>query len=266
MKTEALDPRTMDDLIFENRNKVYGAYLIRKSYSQNMMAGLGISVSLACLLVILPNVLALFGDEPGILPTLKEPLDGIVVNIAPIIDVPVKVNPPPSAPKSTNTNLPPQVTTKPVEDVTPPTVDVTPSHGPGDGIDGAEPSPFGGGTGTDIIEAPLYVAPPPVVDFAEVMPQYEGGIEAMMKYIVKHTHFPSSARRLGTQGTVFVSFVVNSEGKVVDVRIARGISADCDKEAVRVISAMPAWKAGMQNHRAVSVRMTLPIKFQLQEI
>lgn len=88
----------------------------------------------------------------------------------------------------------------------------------------------------------------------------------MMKFIVKHTRFPSSARRLLTQGTVFVSFVVNSEGNVVDVKVVRGISADCDKEAARVIASMKGWKAGMQNHRAVSVRMTVPIKFQLQEI
>lgn len=268
MKTEALDPRTMDDLIFENRNKAYGAYPIRKSYSQNMMAGLGISVSLACLLVVLPNVLALFGDKTGILPTLNDPLiTEVIFDVPPTIEPPVKVNPPPAASKSTSTNLPPQVTTKPVEDVILSTVDTPAIDGPGtDTGEGDNPFPTSG-TGPDVIIAePLLTGPPPVVDFAEVMPQFEGGAEGMMKFIVKHTRFPSSARRLQTQGTVFVSFVVNSEGNVVDVKVVRGISADCDKEAARVIASMRGWKAGMQNHRPVSVRMTLPIKFQLQEI
>ena len=59
-------------------------------------------------------------------------------------------------------------------------------------------------------------------------------------------------------------FVVNEEGRVVDVEIIRGISTDCDKEAARVIALMPLWKPGMQNKMAVAVRMILPIKFKLE--
>jgi protein TonB len=97
------------------------------------------------------------------------------------------------------------------------------------------------------------------------MPAYDGGMEEMYRFIKNKVRYPASARRIGIQGTVFVTFVVNSEGKVVNVHTVKGISADCDKEAERVIALLSKWKPGMQNHNAVSVRMTLPIKFQMQE-
>jgi protein TonB len=269
MKTEVLDSRNLDDVIFENRNKDYGAYYIRKSYSKNMMTGLGFSVTIACLLVILPQLMAMFGEELTVPPTIKESLGReIVVGPPPTVQQPIQPTPPPSAPKrSANTNVVPHVTTKPVVEDIEPNNQTPPSDGPTTGTGSDNPSLTGSGIGDPgpgIVE-PITL-PPPILNIAEVMPEYEGGTKEMMKFIVKNTHFPSSARRLGTQGTVFVSFVVDSEGNVVDVKVVRGISAECDKEAARVISRMRGWKAGMQNHRAVSVRMTLPIKFQLQEI
>jgi protein TonB len=269
MKTEVLDSRNLDDLIFENRNKDYGAYYIRKSYSKNMMTGLGFSVSIACLLVILPQVMAMFGEELTVPPVKETAGREIFVGPPPTIQQPIQPKTPPSAPKrSANTNVTPKITTKPVVDDLKPSdpVSTPPSDGPTTGT-GNENStytgPSTGETGTGTVET---ITAPPILNIAEVMPAYEGGDKEMMRFIVRNTRFPSSAKRLGTQGTVFVSFVVDSEGNVVDVKVVRGISAECDKEAARVISKMRGWKAGMQNHRPVSVRMTLPIKFQLQEI
>lgn len=269
MKTEVLDSRNLDDLIFENRNKDYGAYYIRKSYSKNMMTGLGFSVSIACLLVILPQVMAMFGEELTAPPIKETSGREIVVGPPPTVQQPIQPTPPPSAPKrSANTNMAPVVTTKPVIDEPKPNDETTPpSDGPTTGPGSENPALTGPGVGEPgpgIVEP--VTLPPPILNIAEVMPQYEGGTKEMMNFIVRNTKFPSSARRIGVQGTVFVSFVVDSEGNVVDVKVVKGISAECDKEAARVISKMRGWKAGMQNHRAVSVRMTLPIKFQLQEI
>ena len=75
--------------------------------------------------------------------------------------------------------------------------------------------------------------------------------------------YPAVAARNEIEGTVFVSFVIDASGKVVNVGILKGINSDLDKEAARVIAMMPAWKAGKQHDKNVSVRMTLPIKFQL---
>jgi protein TonB len=97
----------------------------------------------------------------------------------------------------------------------------------------------------------------------EQQPEFEGGYEAMMNFIRKNMRYPASARRMGVDGTVYVSFVVGKDGAISDVKVLRGISADCDKEAVRVVSMMPPWKPGKQNGKAVFVRFNLPIKFKL---
>ena len=85
----------------------------------------------------------------------------------------------------------------------------------------------------------------------------------MNKFIAKNLRYPPSARRMGVDGTVYVSFVVGKDGTINDVKVLRGISADCDKEAVRVVQMMPPWKPGKQNGKAVFVRFNLPIKFKL---
>jgi protein TonB len=105
---------------------------------------------------------------------------------------------------------------------------------------------------------------PEVVDIAEIMPQYEGGMEAMMKFIQKKIKFPSAPKRLGLGGTVYVRFIVRGDGSITDIEVIRGVHPDYDKEAMRVISLLPAWKGGSHNGRPVSVRMVLPIKFNVK--
>jgi len=98
----------------------------------------------------------------------------------------------------------------------------------------------------------------------EQQPEFPGGIEAMMKFIQKNMKYPAQARRMGTEGRVFIGFVVNNDGHITDVAPIKGISADCDKEAARVISMMPNWKPGKQNGRTVAVQYNLPVRFTLK--
>jgi periplasmic protein TonB len=107
------------------------------------------------------------------------------------------------------------------------------------------------------------VEPPATVSFAEHMPEFEGGNEAMIKYIVKNTRYPASARRQDVQGTVYVRFVVMTDGSIAQAEVVRGFHPDCDKEAIRVIQKMPKWIAGSQNGTPVNVRMVVPIKFKM---
>jgi protein TonB len=88
-------------------------------------------------------------------------------------------------------------------------------------------------------------------------------MEAMYAFIRKNMKYPASARRMGTEGTVFVGFVVDKEGRISNIEVVKGISADCDKEAERVVKMMPPWKPGKQNGRAVKSKFVLPIKFKL---
>jgi len=85
-----------------------------------------------------------------------------------------------------------------------------------------------------------------------------------MKYIQKTIKYPKEAKEKGIQGKVFVTFVVNKDGKVTNSKIERSVNEYLDAEALRVISLMPVWNPGSQNGKNVSVRMTLPIQFALQ--
>jgi protein TonB len=93
------------------------------------------------------------------------------------------------------------------------------------------------------------------------MPQFNGDL---MKYLAAHVNYPELARNAGIAGRVVIEFVVNEDGNVTDARVVRGIGGGCDEEALRVVKAMPAWKAGKQNGRKVKVFYMLPIVFALQ--
>lgn len=97
----------------------------------------------------------------------------------------------------------------------------------------------------------------------EQMPEFKGGEVQMMTYIYDNIKYPQMARESGVQGTVFVKFVVEKDGSVSNVEILRGIGAGCDEEAVRVIKNMPKWNPGKQNGLAVRVYFNIPIKFKL---
>ncbi|NOR88111.1 MAG: TonB family protein [Bacteroidales bacterium] len=98
----------------------------------------------------------------------------------------------------------------------------------------------------------------------EEMPSFPGGEQEMYRYIGKNIDYPRMAKESGISGRVFVTFVVEKNGSVTDVKILRGIGGGCDEEAVRVIKSMPTWKAGKQRGKPVRVQYRMPIKFTLQ--
>jgi protein TonB len=91
----------------------------------------------------------------------------------------------------------------------------------------------------------------------------KGGMEAFYKFVRDKLKYPAQARRMGIEGKVFVEFVVNRDGSIVDVKSIKGIGAGCDEEAVRVVQSMPAWNPGKQRGKPVRQRMVLPITFKL---
>jgi protein TonB len=98
----------------------------------------------------------------------------------------------------------------------------------------------------------------------EEMPSFPGGEGEMYKYIGKNIEYPRMAKESGISGRVFVTFVVEKDGRVTDVQVLRGIGGGCDEEAVRVIKSMPSWKPGKQRGKPVRVQYRMPIKFTLQ--
>lgn len=98
----------------------------------------------------------------------------------------------------------------------------------------------------------------------EEMPQFPGGETALLQYLAKSVKYPVIAQENGIQGRVICSFTINKDGKVVDPVVVRGVDPSLDKEAIRVINAMPAWKPGKQRGKPVRVKYTVPINFRLQ--
>ena len=106
----------------------------------------------------------------------------------------------------------------------------------------------------------------PVFEVVETMPEYpNGGMPGMMEFLSKNIRYPVNAQKNGTQGRVTVHFVVNADGSLSNIGIIRGVDPELDGEAVRVISAMPKWKPGMQKGKPVRVKYTVPVMFRLND-
>lgn len=258
MGSNATVIRHWEDVVFENRNKLYGAYLLRRAYSSRLMYGLGITIAIVAL------ILSFQGNQ-------RE--ESIVIARPSVPDGEIKLRQPPSfkreRPPERQIRRPERTTQDRTVLVT--RDEVIPEAEVEEIEAYIEDGDFGlgeigavEGEGTIPVIDPEPVVEPMVRDFAEVMPHYEGGIEAMMKFIQKRIRYPRPAVSQQIEGTVFVRFLVNGDGSVSNVEVIKGLHPDCDREAVRVISMLPSWKGGSHNGRPVSVRMVLPITFNLQ--
>ena len=97
----------------------------------------------------------------------------------------------------------------------------------------------------------------------EQMPEFPGGQEGLVNYLVENLNYPEKAKAKKITGKVYVSFVVEKDGSISNVKVLRDIGYGCGEEAMRVVKAMPRWKPGMQRGKNVRVQYTLPLNFQL---
>lgn len=102
-----------------------------------------------------------------------------------------------------------------------------------------------------------------IFTIVEQKPEPNGGLKAFYDYVGANLKYPAKASRMGIEGRVFVEFVVEKDGTLTDIRVVKGIGADCDEEAVRVLANAPRWKPGKQRGNPVRVRMVMPIMFKL---
>jgi len=116
----------------------------------------------------------------------------------------------------------------------------------------------------DIEEDVVEEKPEEIFLIVEEQPEPIGGMKAFYDYINAKVRYPSSARRMGIQGRVFVQFIIEKDGSISQVEVIRGIDSSCNEEAIRVISGAPAWHPGKQRGKPVRVKMVLPISFKLQ--
>jgi periplasmic protein TonB len=114
------------------------------------------------------------------------------------------------------------------------------------------------------VSKPETLDEPEIFEFAEMQPEYPGGTDSMRFFIAKNLVYPAKAQKDSVQGTVFVRFVVETNGILSNIKIAKSLSKECDEEVIRVLKLMPTWKPGMNRMKPVRVLISLPIKFRLQ--
>lgn len=252
-----------NEVVFEHRNKNYGAYTLRKNYDRNIM-------------FILLGLLLSFGVAFGAykivqnLPKEKvapPPVDDKTFTTAPPPEDEKVPPPPPQEPpppmETTVQFLPPVVVDIPVDDPIPTQDDMDDKKASDQTQDGNDenfaPPVIGGDPEPEVVEEKVE----PVETFVEEEAEYPGGYATMMKYIQEHLVYPQADIEMGTQGRVTLKFVVEKNGQVSNVSVVRGLSPECDKAAIKVVSSMPNWKPGKNGGRAVRQWCTLPINFTL---
>lgn len=266
-----LNSREWCDIVFSEKNKSYGAYEMRMSSSKRHVAAFVVMLGLPILIIIASVIIgkvqaANAGYDGGIdteriMTTLdmEQPIEEIV-----------EVIPMPEPPKPIVNSIrfvPPvigaddQVAAEDaltMEEVLVDTrvvgyIDVT------EGTDDRSHE-----LARDENVAIVTEAPPTPLVIAEVMPQFPGGEVEMMKFIKDNLRYPVVDQENGTQGRVTVRFVVTKTGSIDQVEVVRGISPTCDREAMRVVKAMPKWIPGKQNGKPVAVYFNLPVLYRLK--
>lgn len=261
MKTLQTSTAQMDDIVFEKRNKSYGAYFLRKTYNKQLNRALLIATAILIAGLAYPLVSSYNSTNKRI---HLIPDDGVVFVAPPDATDIVTPPPPPPPPISEKTRNIAFVTPTVVEGEVPedegfPSIEDFKNApiNPQDDVAGEKP-----------VEKPDVVIDdpekePPILIVQE-MPSFPGGDGERIKYLNENINYPKQAAETGIQGTVYVQFIVNSKGNITDVKILRGIGGGCDEEALRVVNAMPQWHPGKQNGKAVRVLYNMAIKFKLQ--
>jgi protein TonB len=255
-----------DDLVFAARNKSYGAYQIRKSYTINGLIGFGGAVLLVLALILGPIIAdwirSLKPKEP---PVIEKTVEVTLKNTESIEDEPKE-----EMVKEVKKDIPlmesvkftvPIVTTEEVTEVT--TAEDLTASNPGSvtqqGMEGFTGMPDGEG-GDEIIGN---TNTDEIFTVVEQMPEFPGGQAAMDDFLNKNLQYPTMAKEQNIQGKVWIGFIVDKFGNVSNVEVLRGIGGGCDEEAARVVGMMPRWNPGKQSGRPVIVKFRFPINFNL---
>lgn len=262
MKAQAIAQADYLDILFDNRNKAYGSYALRKQADRRMIQAFLFITSIILSFSIWTFINARNTEQLAVPQTIVCPIHPLT-NIKPKPITPaVEPQIPPPAAKPTVKNTIPTIAPDDVVTTTPPPVDSFAGKETGPvsnagttGGTAVTTTKTGSGTGV------LPEVPATPVIYAEVMPEFNGSIHS---YLSKAIRYPQTAVQTGVQGKVLIQFVVNEDGHITNATVKRGIGAGCDEEALRVVKAMPAWKPGKQNGHPVKVYFTLPISFKLE--
>jgi protein TonB len=259
MAKEKINAPAFDDIVFEARNKEYGAYKLRKKYNRTVLIALLIGVIIIATAIITPYINAKASENRSKRAERQveiklENLDQPNQQVAP----PPPPPPPPTDIVQQQRYVPPQV----VDSIKPEDVKQLMT------ADQAQTEV----TNKEVVEVQQQVkeevqeaeAEPEPFVVVEEMPMFPGGEIELLKFIAEHTQYPEIAKENNIQGKVIVRFCVTAKGGVSQVSILKGVDPELDKEAIRVVNTLPTFKPGKQGGKPVPVWYMVPIAFTLK--
>lgn len=258
------------NIIFDNRNKEYGAYQLRMEYEKNIAIALFSSV---LLLVMVPVTIKAYKyffpshqTTKNVGPFIFTPIGEIIPDV--ILEK-FEAKPPKGTPPPSDALTPMVVTDNTAEDrdtTHEELLAMNTTGAPSNGPIGVPDGEVGGAGPIDVVVAakPEVITPPTILAFAEEMPEFPGGETALLRYIKDHLEYPAREREEGISGTAIVSFVVDENGQVINVTAVRSSTRGFKSSSEEVVAQLPKFKPGKQSGKNVKVRMSVPIKFQTQ--
>jgi protein TonB len=251
---------SFDDLIFESRNREYGAYQLRRRYNATLVIGIVASSLLACAMVLIPFAIKPSSGEfiigGGSFVSVQ------MENLDPPVEEKFYVPaPPPQRTKSAQEivkYVPPEVvdTVINIANYTPATDEVL-ARAEGEAEDFRGP-----GFGDELFEGDGGYGGEELFIMVEVMPSFRGGdINKFREYIQKRTNYPQEALDRKIQGRVFLTFIIETNGSVSNVTVVKGVDPIIDNEAVKAIQSSPGWSPGLQRGQPVRVRYSMWLSF-----
>lgn len=249
-----------DDLIFENRNKNYGAYQLRKKYAPTLNTGTVIAIVLVSLAVWIPFLLSRKPDR-----VMSGGRAYVQVRMENLNSPPEQVYVPPTPPPPAAQRIQESVRYVPpvVVDSLDPlqqtqiTVDEVLASTDNDKID-----IIGTGTGDNLLSGEGNGDSDEAFFQVEVMPSFKGGdFSKFRDWVAKRTNYPKEAIDKKIRGTVFLTFIVEKDGTVSNVMVIKGVDPVLDSEAIKAISESPKWTPGLQRGQPVRVRFQIPLSF-----
>jgi protein TonB len=259
MSNEKTNAPQFDDIVFESRNKEYGAYKLRKKYNRNVLISLLIGTIIIGTAIITPYINAKALENRA--KRAERQVEIKMENLDQPNDVVAPPPPPPPPPADVvqqQKYVPPVVvdSVKPEDNVQLMTADEAQTE-----VKNTEVVEVVAEVKEEVQEAEKEEVPFVVV---EEMPMYPGGDVELLKYIMEHVQYPEVAKENNIQGRVIVRFCVTAKGGVSQVSILKGVDPELDEEAMRVVRTLPAFKPGKQGGKPVPVWYMVPITYTLK--
>ncbi|MCL1942315.1 MAG: TonB family protein [Candidatus Azobacteroides sp.] len=257
------------DLIFQGKNKQYGAYVLRQTSGKRHVYGIIAVCAFIGMVVALPYFIRTVtsGKDTFEYKNTVVLIDPTVNNKTETPPNPI-VEPPKPLPRASIMYVPPKIVDKVTDNQT--NIPITQSVIESDAVVGiatVKGNPNSGrpaDTDDNVSDVVITGTTDPTICLvAEQQPEFPGGISELMKFLSSHLKYPQAAIDMGIEGKVTVQFVVSKTGAISGIKVLQSLNPVCDKEAVRLISSMPNWIPGRQNGYPVSVYYTIPIRFKI---